>query len=364
MSTIKNYIYYLSGGLLISSACLAYYIYKKFEIYSYSNIIDNYIDHLKELILETLKKNNRNSNNKDIIYDFRKLPIEFYSLFYLINKQLVEEIYEENNLESEKNRIEFLKKYLEDQDDTYQTEVINYINIKEKMLFKAFESFISIVNKTTEELININNNNNDNKQINSNESINNINDNKCNFKMKFEISNKEAFYANICNLKTDEFKTFCNKYYIYDASFCDNQEHDFYTRLKVKIKDQNNYNSIFEFYINMLKNQSELIKDNKLQDNLIKCRFTDISNLNQNNNKEDIIKNLKNKIKKPYFSDNSKLNLAVNEVLMRDMIYLQFGIRFKHFVHIIENSDFFKKSVKLRMMYDDIIENKDRFLYY
>ena len=298
MSKSKKILFFIFGGVAIVSASICYYYYKKFIHFTFSPKLLDYIEDLKDCI----RKYIGNSDNNVIKIIPSRLPIELFCLVLLSTNELLEDTFLEEYPNKNELRLDYLKELNNDISQNYYTEVLEQIEIKNNIFDKSFNQITNLLSDLLLEL-----------------SYTKINITIYNFFAQFETMNPELLKSTLA-----AYKRFSEPE--------DSLELEYYKRMRIKMNEENEVIKFTDYLIELVENQSDLIKQKRQTKNNLKL---------SNDNKKIVI---------------------VNEIMLRDSIKLNFGIGYEHFIYLLENSSIFQKNVEIRMKYDKLDE-KDRFIY-
>lgn len=324
---ISSLLIFSGVAVLATASFYLYKIFTKLDIYNYNQIVHDYLEDLREIALkhDLIPANNSKVSDQFIQLKQKKiknLPLEILAIIILVVKEMVEEMYYEENRNSYSKRAELLKQLKQDESQDYYTEVLEMIDKKEELLNKAFNCL----------------------------------------EQEFWFVNKESVFKQIENCDVELFKKVLSGHYKYiEPKEVNDPEYEYYNKVKVGTNNLEKLKQFFSLYYQLSSGVSDLIIKKKKEDAKI-----DINNNKDsykfNNSAEDNNETIFfNNGKVPYFKNDSIKILLLNQYILHDTIYLTFGIRIHHFLYLLKNNENYNKCVEMKMLMDSL-EEKDNFI--
>lgn len=324
----KNIIKYtFLTGICLSILSFGVFLYRKYIHYTFSIRVMEYIEEIKECLLRSTYKN---------ILTLSNIQLELYCLILLcINEYSNEKIIEENEEEIKKRR-EVLKKIYK---VNKESEEGNDENDNKKILKSKHNN---------EDDDNDDNNNDEdytsyayrhikNKETKMEEGFYSILDSiqrevssKLNKKIIIKLDFNE-FMNHIKNVNAYQFKTLMGSYKKY---FVPENEDElmFYKRMKISMEKEESYTKFISFYVDIINNESQLIHQKKGSNSQVTM------------------------------SEENIMLLCVNHLLVKDLVYITYGISIEDFIYLIENSSLYQENTELYNEYNKL-DYVDRFVF-
>lgn len=329
----KNIIKYtFLTGLCLSILSFGVFLYRKYIHYTFSIRVMEYIEEIKECLLKSTYKN---------ILTLSNIQLELYCLILLcINEYSDEKIVEENE-EDIKKRREVLKRIYKVNNKESEEEGNDKNHNKKIMKSKQ--------RKDDDDVDDDDNNNNDddytsyayrhikNKESKMEEGFYSILDSiqrelssKLNKKIIIKLDFNE-FMNHIKNVNAYQFKTLMGNYKKY---FVPENEDElmFYKRMKISMEKEESFSKFISFYVDIINNESQLILQKKGSNSQVSI------------------------------SEENIMLLCVNHLLVRDLVYITYGISIEDFIYLIENSSLYQENTELYNEYNKL-EYVDRFVF-
>lgn len=305
-------VYIICSGAAIAAGFGLYYLYDKYVRYTFSYRVTEYIDEIEPIIHKIINNDTTNSGNILAKRLQIKMPIELLCLVIITTNEITEELYEEEFPGENELRINALRKVSESTEQNnghlsfdYTGRVLEMIKRKEDCMNRSFDCLNKLLAKRKLDL---------------------------NFKMNTTYSQLEQLDVNL-------FKSTLSAYQKHFEPEEGSKQYDYYRRLKLKLRDENTVKQLFEFLYELQKDQ---------RDKIVKAK--------QEDRRPGILTRAKIN-----FSESNRRSIQLNEIVMRDQVELQFGIKYNDFIYLMETNEHFLGDASMRLKIDKLDE-EDRII--